>query len=71
VLNGRFKGGYITRRYGQPERGIHAVQLELCQCLYMQESAPYAYLPERARLLQATLESMVRAALKALEGLAP
>jgi hypothetical protein len=37
----------------------------------MQESAPYAYLPERARLLQATLESMVRAALKALEGLAP
>lgn len=66
VLNGRFKGGYITRRYGQPERGIHAVQLELCQCLYMQEEPPYAYLPERARRLQPVLERMLRAALAAL-----
>ncbi len=66
TLNGRFKGGYITRRYGQPERGIHAVQLELCQCLYMQEEPPYAYLPERARRLQPVLERMLRAALAAL-----
>ncbi|WP_394700229.1 N-formylglutamate amidohydrolase [uncultured Tolumonas sp.] len=29
VLNGRFKGGFITREYGQPEQHIHAVQLEL------------------------------------------
>ncbi len=69
VLNGRFKGGYITRRYGQPERGIHAVQLELCQCLYMQEEPPYAYLPDRARQLRPTLQQMMRAALRALENL--
>jgi N-formylglutamate deformylase len=71
VLNGRFKGGYITRRYGRPAQGIHAVQLELCQDLYMQECAPYAYLPERARALQATLEPMLRAGLQALHGLSP
>ncbi len=29
VLNGRFKGGYITRAYGQPQENQHAVQLEL------------------------------------------
>ncbi|MFG6459626.1 N-formylglutamate deformylase [Roseateles sp. BYS96W] len=38
VVNGRFKGGYITRHYGQPERGQHAVQLEMCQRCYMDEA---------------------------------
>ena len=37
VVNGRFKGGYITRHYGQPAGGIHAVQLEMCQRCYMHE----------------------------------
>ena len=31
VLNGRFKGGHITRHYGDPGAGVHAVQLELAQ----------------------------------------
>lgn len=35
VTNGRFKGGYITRAYGEPEKNIHAVQLELSQRTYM------------------------------------
>ena len=35
VSNGRFKGGHITRHYGRPERGIHALQLEMCQSTYM------------------------------------
>lgn len=39
VVNGRFKGGYITRHYGQPHRGWLAVQLEMCQRCYMDESA--------------------------------
>jgi N-formylglutamate deformylase len=34
VFNGRFKGGHITRHYGQPENNIHAVQLEMSQCVY-------------------------------------
>ncbi|ROR20825.1 N-formylglutamate deformylase [Comamonas sp. BIGb0124] len=66
VLNGRFKGGYITRHYGQPGQGVHAVQLEMAQCLYMDESAPYAYREDRAAQVLPTLEAMVRATLGAL-----
>lgn len=48
ILNGRFKGGYITRHYGAPEDGVHAIQLEMGQAAYMEEDAPYRLLPERA-----------------------
>lgn len=37
VANGRFKGGWITRRYGQPQNGVHAVQMELACRGYMDE----------------------------------
>ncbi|BDX01818.1 N-formylglutamate deformylase [Marinomonas pontica] len=37
VLNGRFKGGYITRHFGQPSNGIHAIQLELSQATYIND----------------------------------
>ena len=39
VVNGRFKGGYITRHYGDPDNGIDAVQLEISQRIYMDESS--------------------------------
>lgn len=55
VLNGRFKGGYITRHYGNPLKNVYAVQLELAQSIYMQESFPYTYDLFRARQLQALL----------------
>ena len=42
VVDGRFKGGWITRRYGRPEQGVHAVQMELAQRFYMDEDAPHA-----------------------------
>jgi formiminoglutamase len=38
VLNGRFKGGYITRRYGRPAAGVHAAQMELACRGYMRET---------------------------------
>lgn len=38
VLDGRFKGGFITRRYGQPGHGVHAIQLELAMRAYMSET---------------------------------
>ncbi|BEU96289.1 N-formylglutamate deformylase [Acidovorax sp. DW039] len=63
VLNGRFKGGYITRHYGEPEQGVHAVQLEMTQSSYMQEALPFDYLPERAERIQPVLEQMLNAAL--------
>ena len=43
VLNGRFKGGYITRQYGNPSAKVHAVQLELSERTYMNETAPFDY----------------------------
>jgi N-formylglutamate deformylase len=63
VFNGRFKGGYITRHYGDPAGGVHAVQLEMCQCLYMDEAPPFAYRPERAARIQPLLERLLEGAL--------
>ena len=37
--NGRFKGGWTTRHYGAPGRGVHAVQMELAMRGYMDEPA--------------------------------
>jgi N-formylglutamate deformylase len=68
VLNGRFKGGYITRHYGQPLAGVHAVQLEMCQSLYMQELAPFRYEEALATAVQPLLKEMVASPLKTLRG---
>ena len=62
ALNGRFKGGHITRHYGQPALGVHAIQLEKCQYLYMNEAPPFEYRPDRAATLQPLLRDMVKAA---------
>jgi N-formylglutamate deformylase len=65
AVNGRFKGGYITRQYGDPERHVHAVQLEMCQKLYMSEQAPYGYDESRAAAIRPVLQDMVTAAVTA------
>lgn len=62
VSNGRFKGGYITRHYGDPARGIDAVQLETSQRTYMDE-ATFAWDEARAARLQPVLTALLRAAL--------
>jgi len=59
VLNGRFKGGYITRRYGDPAHGVHAVQLELSEATYMDEARPYGYHANLARRLQPQLRTLL------------
>lgn len=63
AVNGRFKGGHITRFYGQPQEGVHALQLEMCQCLYMNEAPPFEYRPELAVTVQPLLGDMLQAAL--------
>jgi N-formylglutamate deformylase len=60
VLNGRFKGGHITRHYGRPHDGVHAVQLEKCWRTYMPETAPYAWHAEHAARVQPLLRQMVQ-----------
>jgi N-formylglutamate deformylase len=62
ALNGRFKGGHITRHYGQPASGVHAIQLEKCQYLYMNEAPPFEYRPAMAATLQPLLRDMIGAA---------
>jgi N-formylglutamate deformylase len=58
VVNGRFKGGYITRRYGNPQQGVDAVQLELAQCTYMDEES-FEYQPERAAPVQRVIRVLL------------
>lgn len=52
VLNGRFKGGFITRNYGIPDAGCHVLQLEMAQRAYMSEEMPYDYSHEKAADMQ-------------------
>ncbi|MCX4164305.1 MULTISPECIES: N-formylglutamate deformylase [Paraburkholderia] len=68
IGNGRFKGGYITRQYGQPQQGVHAVQLELSQITYMQEQMPYAYDEALAARVEPLLETLLKTALARVEG---
>jgi N-formylglutamate amidohydrolase len=59
VVNGRFKGGYVTRRYGAPERDVHALQLEIAQACYMDEAPPYGWDAKRAAALGDVLARLV------------
>jgi N-formylglutamate amidohydrolase len=63
VLDGRFKGGYITRHYGRPDAGVDAVQLELAQSTYMNEppeiEPPSPFNPARAASLVQILRGLV------------
>jgi N-formylglutamate deformylase len=60
AIDGRFKGGHITRFHGRPAAGRHAVQLEMAWRCYMPEQAPYALDPVRVAVLEPTLRALVR-----------
>lgn len=62
VVNGRFKGGYNTRHYADPAHGIDAIQLEISQRIYMDEST-FAYDEAKAGQAQAVIRSLLEAAL--------
>ena len=71
VTNGRFKGGYTTRRYGRPDQGVHAIQMELACRGYMDDppepvsprSWPAPYDPVRAAPMREALTSILQACL--------
>lgn len=69
AVNGRFKGGYITRHYGRPAEHVHAVQLEMCQNLYMAEEAPFAYDEALAARSRPVVRELLLAALVTAEAL--
>ncbi len=62
VVNGRFKGGYITRNYGDPTSGIDAVQLEISQRNYMDEDS-FAYDDKKAAGTQRVIRQLLQATL--------
>jgi len=60
AIDGRFKGGHITRHYGRPGEGVHAVQLEKCWSTYMREVPPLDWHAARAAQLQKLLRPMLQ-----------
>ena len=60
VVDGRFKGGHITRWFGKPALGRHAVQLEMCWSTYMPEQPPYGIEAARAEQLAPVLRALVQ-----------
>jgi N-formylglutamate deformylase len=58
VGNGRFKGGFITRAYGDPVNNVHALQLELSQATYMDEPSNH-YNVEKANQVKKKLVQLV------------
>ncbi len=62
TVNGRFKGGWTTRHYGQPDNNIHAIQMELTQSTYLtDESAPWTYDQAKADQIRPHLTSILTA----------
>ncbi|MCF8482823.1 MAG: N-formylglutamate deformylase [Rhodospirillum sp.] len=71
AVNGRFKGGYVTRHHGRPETGVHALQMELACRGYMDEPIgpvqvetwPCPLDDARAAPTRATLRALLEACL--------
>lgn len=60
VVNGRFRGGWITRHYGRPLEHVHAVQMELAQRAYMHEQPPWDLDENRAAAIRPVLRSLLQ-----------
>lgn len=71
VVDGRFRGGWTTRHYGRPDRGVHAIQMEIAMRAYLREPAevptpanwPPPYDSAFAAPVRATLSAILSACL--------
>ncbi len=62
ITNGRFKGGWTTRHYGQPDKNIHAIQMELAQSTYLEaEAPPWSYSETKSDRLRTHLSTILKA----------
>lgn len=66
VLDGRFKGGFITRHYGRPSLGVHALQMELCKHTHLADDLPARLDEARCARLRPVLKGAIQAALAAI-----
>lgn len=68
VLNGRFKGGFITRSFGKPSDSIHAIQLEMSQNTYLNSDAltqgRYELDAEKSKAIKAQIKAILSAVIK-------
>lgn len=72
VLDGRFRGGWTTRRYGRPETGVHAIQMELAQRTHLAaEAPPFAWDEAKAERLRVHLSAVLSAVATTAHRLAP
>jgi N-formylglutamate deformylase len=60
VVDGRFKGGYITRHYGAPQTRVHAIQLEISQSAYLKEERVPQFEAARAKPLNLLLQQLLQ-----------
>ncbi|QOL26187.1 N-formylglutamate deformylase [Thalassotalea sp. LPB0316] len=63
ITNGRFKGGFITRHFGQPSQCVEAVQLELSQATYLDEQT-LSYNQTKAEQVKPKLKALVSSLLR-------
>lgn len=69
VTNGRFKGGWTTRRYGRPAEGLHAIQMELAQGTYLKtQCAPWEFDDHKADRLRPHLQKILTALAAVMKG---
>jgi N-formylglutamate deformylase len=68
ALDGRFKGGYITRAFGDPGNGVHAIQLELSQITYMDEAPPFGFRKDLANRIRPVLRRFLEVTLDWAQG---
>ncbi|MDN2565916.1 N-formylglutamate deformylase [Aquibium sp. A9E412] len=60
VVNGRFRGGWTTRHYGNPAENVHAIQMELAQATHLAtEAPPFAYDADKAGRLRGHLKTIL------------
>jgi N-formylglutamate deformylase len=60
VLNGRFRGGWTTRHYGNPSQNVHAIQMEIAQSAYLEtEATPFSYSKTKAAKLRPVLANIL------------
>ncbi|MEE9329664.1 MAG: N-formylglutamate amidohydrolase, partial [Parvularculaceae bacterium] len=67
--NAPYAGGFITAKFGQPHRGVHAVQIEINRALYLDEDkvSRHSGFPTLRRSMRGVFSDLVQLDPAALE----